>query len=95
MITHRPDHLLAEAAYKTLPAAPLSLDWSSIPELVRVVTLDLSGVQPPTKAMADAAGGEMHDKPSEGEIELFQARGTTFQLVSRSEERRVGKECRL
>jgi hypothetical protein len=82
MITHRPDHLLADAAYRTLPAAPLSLDWSLIPELVRVVTLDLSGVQPPTKAMANAAGGEMHDKPSEGEIKLFQARATTFQLVS-------------
>jgi hypothetical protein len=60
----------------------LAIDWSSIPELVRVVTLDLSGVQPPTKAMADAAGGEMHDKPSEGEIKLFQERGATFQLIS-------------
>ena len=82
MITHRPDHLLADAAYKILPAAPLNLDWSSIPELVNLVISDLGGVQPPTKAMADAAGGEMRDKPSDGEIRLFEERGTTFQLVS-------------
>lgn len=82
MISQRPAYLLADAAYKTLPKAPLSLDWSSIPELLRVVMLDLGGIQPPTKAMAEAAGGELHDKPSEGEIKLFQDRGTTFQLVS-------------
>ncbi|RYH15234.1 MAG: hypothetical protein EON54_28815, partial [Alcaligenaceae bacterium] len=44
--------------------------------------MDLSGVQPLTKAMMDAAGGELHDKPSEGEIALFQARDTNFQLIS-------------
>lgn len=32
--------------------------------------------------MADAAGGALHDKPSEGEIELFRKRGTNFQLIS-------------
>src|SRR4051812_7599045 len=82
MITQRPDHLLADGAYKTLPQGPLAIDWTSIPELVRVVTLDLGGIQPPTKAMAAAAGGEMRDNPCEDEIKLFQERGTTFQLVS-------------
>lgn len=82
MIENRPASLLADAAYGTLPKLPLALDWSSVPELIRVATLDLGGVQPITKAMAEAAGGTLHDKPSEGEIALFTERGTTFQLVS-------------
>jgi hypothetical protein len=82
MIENRPAHLLADAAFKTLPKAPLMVDWNSIPELLRVVMLDLSGIQPPTKEMVEAAGGELQDKPSEGEIKLFKDRGTKFQLVS-------------
>ncbi len=82
MITQRPDHLTSDAAYKTLPRAPLHIDWESVPELVRVVMLDLSGIQPPTSAMVEAAGGDLQDKPSEGEIALFQSRGTEFQLIS-------------
>lgn len=82
MIKNRPASLLADPSYSVLPKLPLALDWSSVPELIRVATLDLGGIQPITKAMADAAGGALHDKPSEGEIELFRKRGTNFQLIS-------------
>jgi len=82
MIEKRPASLLADPAYSILPKLPISLDWSSIPELIRGATLDLGGIQPITKAMVDAAGGPLHDKPSEGEVALFQRRGTSFQLIS-------------
>jgi hypothetical protein len=82
MIKNRPAFLLADEVYRTLPKLPFAVDWTSIPELLRVAMLDLSGIQPITKAMAEAAGGTMHDKPSEGEIELFRKLGTTFQLIS-------------
>lgn len=82
MIANRPASLLADPAYGILPKLPFALDWSSVPELIRVATLDLGGIQPVTKAMAEAAGGTLHDKPSDGEVELFRKRGTTFQLVS-------------
>ncbi len=82
MITNRPAALLADAAYCTLPKLPFALDWTSIPELIRVSMLDLSGVQPITKAMAEAAGGTLQDKPSDGEIEHFRRRETKFQLIS-------------
>ncbi|MCK1732964.1 hypothetical protein IVA79_03090 [Bradyrhizobium sp. 138] len=82
MIENRPASLLADPAYGVFPKPPYAVDWSSIPELIRVATLDLGGVQPVTKVMSEAAGGKMFDKPSEGEIALFQERGTNFQLVS-------------
>lgn len=82
MIEDRPASLLADPTYRTLPKLPLKVDWTSIPELLRAAMLDLSGIQPITKAMAEAAGGKMWDKPSEGEVELFRQRGTNFQLVS-------------
>lgn len=82
MIERRPAFLLDDDAYRTLPKAPLAVDWSCVPELVRIAILDLGGVQPPTRTMAEAAGGTLRDKPSEGEIALFRERGTTFQLVS-------------
>lgn len=82
MIENRPASLLADPAYGILPKLPIALEWSSVPELIRVATLDLGGVQPVTRAMADAAGGTLHDKPSDGEVELFHKRGTTFQLIS-------------
>jgi hypothetical protein len=82
MIENRPASLLADPAYSILPKLPISLDWSSIPELIRMATLDLGGIQPVTKAMSEAAGGTLHDKPSDGEVELFRERGTNFQLIS-------------
>jgi hypothetical protein len=82
MIENRPASLLADPAYGILPKLPLALDWSSVPELIRVATRDLGGIQPVIKAMVSAAGGKLHDKPSVGEIELFGKRGTNFQLIS-------------
>lgn len=82
LIERRPEFLLDDNAYRTLPKAPLAVDWSHVPELIRIAMLDLGGVQPPTLAMAKAAGDMMRDKPSEGEIALFRERGTMFQLVS-------------
>lgn len=82
MIGNRPAHLLADTAFKTLPKAPLTVDWSSIPELLRVAMLDLSGIQPPTREMVEAAGGELQDKPSEGRSNFSKERGTEFQFVS-------------
>jgi hypothetical protein len=82
MIKNRPTALLGDGAYCTLPKPPIALDWTSIPELIRVSMLDLGGIQPITKEMAEAAGGTVYDKPSEREIELFRKRGTKFQLVS-------------
>lgn len=82
MIKDRPAALLGDDDYGTLPKPPLRLDWTAIPELIRVSMLDLGGVQPLTKAMADAAGGQLFDKPSEGEIKLFRERGTKFQMIS-------------
>jgi Protein of unknown function (DUF559) len=82
MIENRPASLLADPGYSILPKLPIALDWSSVPELIRVATLDLGGVQPITKAMSEAAGGTLHDKPSDGEVELFRNRGTNFQLIS-------------
>ena len=51
MIENRPASLLADPAYGILPKLPFALDWSSVPELIRVATLDLGGIQPVTKAM--------------------------------------------
>ena len=82
MINDRPQALLDDPVYCTLPKPPLRVDWSSVPELIRVAMLDLGGVQPITKAMAEAAGGELRDKPSDGEIALFKQRGTHFQMIS-------------
>jgi hypothetical protein len=44
--------------------------------------LDLSGIQPITTAMIQAAGGALHDKPSDAEVDLFRKRGTKFQMIS-------------
>jgi hypothetical protein len=82
MINDRPQALLDDPVYCTLPKPPLRVDWSSVPELIRVAMLDLGGVQPITKAMAEAAGGELNDKLSDGEIALFKQRGTQFQMIS-------------
>ncbi len=82
MIRNRPVQLLADPSYGILPKPPFAIDWSSVPELIRVATFDLGGIQPVTKAMAEAAAGTLHDKPCQAEVELFRKRGTKFQLVS-------------
>ncbi|WP_414463705.1 endonuclease domain-containing protein [Hyphomicrobium sp. DY-1] len=82
MIKDRPQALLADPAYCTLPKPPLRVDWSSVPELIRAAMQDLGGIQPVTKAMAEAAGGKLRDKPSDGEVALFKKRGAQFQMIS-------------
>jgi hypothetical protein len=51
MIENRPAILLADLAYRTLPKLPLTLDWTSIPELIRVevMTMDLRMPSPEMK----------------------------------------------
>lgn len=82
MIKDRPDTLLADPCYREGLGPPYALDWRAVPELVRASMLDLGGIQPVTRAMAEAAGGALLDTPSEGEIALFRERGTQFQMIS-------------
>lgn len=82
MIKDRPASLLADPHYVEGLPPPYRIDWRAVPELVRVSMVDLGGVQPITKAMAEAAGGTLFDKPTDGEIALFRERGTQFQMIS-------------
>lgn len=82
MIQDRPAHLLADPSYSVRPPLPYRIDMSPVPDLVVRSITDLAGIQPITKAMFDAAGGELADKPSEGEVALFRAADTEFQLIS-------------
>ena len=81
MIKDRPAHLLADPSYSIRPPLPYRVDMSPVPDLVARSISDLAGVQPVTKAMFDAAGGTLGDKLSEGEVALFRAAGTEFQLI--------------
>jgi hypothetical protein len=82
MIRDRPAHLLADPAYSVRPPLPYLVDWSTVPELIRHSTADLGGIQPVTRAMIDAAGGILHDLPSEAELAMFRQLGTEFQIIS-------------
>ena len=73
---------MSDEAYCTRPPLPYAIDWSPVPDLVRASTADLGGIQPTTKAMFDAAGGRITVVPTKGEVELFRALGTRFQMVS-------------
>jgi len=81
MIKDRPAHLLTDPSYSIRPPLPYRVDMSPVPDLVVRSVGDLAGIQPVTKAMFDAARGELTDKPSEGEVALFRAAGTEFQLI--------------
>lgn len=81
MIKDRPAHLLADPSYSVRPPLPYRVDMSPVPDLVARSVGDLAGIQPVTKAMFDAARGKLTDKPSEGEVALFRASGTEFQLI--------------
>lgn len=81
MIRNRPASLLADPGYTTLPALPIALDLAAVPKWIKASILTLGGVQPITGAMAKAAGGELQDQPSAGELALFRESGTRFQLV--------------
>ena len=64
-----------------VPPRPFDAAWEDIPEIVRVSLEPLSGIQPITKQMADRAGGVLHTKPNDAEIEFFRQQGTTFQII--------------
>ncbi len=81
MINNRPELLRSLPHYTGVPAREFGVDMAAIPELVRLSLNALGGVQPVTRAMAAAAGGDMYDKPSEGEIALHQRLGSRFQLI--------------
>jgi hypothetical protein len=73
---------MEDQAYHTRASPPYLIDWSSVPDLVRASTADLRGIQPITRAMFEAAGGQISDRPSEKEIEMFRSLGARFQLIS-------------
>lgn len=65
-----------------VPPRPFDAAWQSIPEVVRVSMMPLSGIQPITTEMFEAAGRELLTKPSEAEVELFRKKKTSFQMIS-------------
>jgi hypothetical protein len=81
MIDNRPKHLLDQKDYKQLPRAPFAVEFGALPDLVREALGPLGGIQPVTGEMITAAGGELRDMPSDGEIRLFRGKGTLFQPV--------------
>lgn len=81
MINNRPELLRSLPYYTGVPTREFGVDMAAIPELVRLSLDALGGVQPVTGAIAAAAGGDMYDKPSEGEIALHQRLGSRFQLI--------------
>ncbi|MER8911428.1 very short patch repair endonuclease [Mesorhizobium sp. M0854] len=82
MIENRPKHLTDQDDYNRLPAEPFSVAFENLPPLLRGCLAPVGGVQPITGAMSKAAGAILRDKPSEGEIEMFRAAGTQFQMIS-------------
>lgn len=64
-----------------VPPRPFSAAWDDIPEIVRMMLMPLSGIQPVTKQMSDAAGGVLRTEPSQAEVELFRKEATTFQMI--------------
>jgi hypothetical protein len=82
MIKGRPTLLTSDEVYCTRPPLPYAIDWSPVPDHIRSSIADLGGIQPTTKAMFEAAGGTITDVPTDGEVELFRARGTRFQMLS-------------
>jgi hypothetical protein len=82
MINNRPKHLLNQDTYKELLTKAFAVHFETLPELVRQALGPLGGIQPVTREMTKAAGGILHDVPSEGEIELFREKGVVFQMIS-------------
>ena len=81
MIRDRPPSLAENPFYARTPRADVTVDLSSLPDLLRLDLLSLSGVQPITRAIAEAAGGDLRDNPSPGEVALHRRRDTQFQLI--------------
>lgn len=82
MIENRPKHLTDQDDYNRFPTEPFSLAFKNLPPLLRQCLTPVGGVQPITGAMFKAADGILRDKPSEGEIAMFRAAGTQFQMIS-------------
>lgn len=82
MFDNRPTFLTDDPSYSRLPSLPLGLDLGTVPDWIKLSLLHLGGVQPVTGAMANAAGGLLADRPSDGEIEMFRAQGAQFQTIS-------------
>ncbi|MFW2545737.1 hypothetical protein ACN2XU_24270 [Primorskyibacter sp. 2E107] len=76
-----PARLDAYREHLLVPPRPFAAAWEDIPEIIRVGLEPLSGIQPITGKMADVAGGELHTKPSEAEVQFFREQGTTFQMI--------------
>lgn len=81
MIRDRPASLAGNPHYTALPEGEIVVDLSSLPEILRLDLDSLSGIQPITRSMVEAAGGLFRDDPSPGEIALHLERGTAFQMV--------------
>ncbi|MBY5316720.1 endonuclease domain-containing protein [Rhizobium leguminosarum] len=82
MIRNRPKHLLDQDGYNKFPSEPFFLGIGAVPELLRGSLEAVTGIQPVTTAMLEAAGGAITDMPTSGEVQLFNNLGTKFQLIS-------------
>jgi very-short-patch-repair endonuclease len=81
MILNRPPLLSKIPHYSALPTADIAVDFSALPPLLKLDLDTLSGVQPITRATAEAAGGTLRDNVSHGEATLHRRRAARFQLV--------------
>src|SRR6478752_5139997 len=82
VINNRPRYLVDDPNYRIIPPLPIGLDLGTVPEWIKLSMLFLSGVQPLTGEMAEAARFIMEDRPSEGELELYRRKETRFQMIS-------------
>jgi hypothetical protein len=81
LIRDRPPSLAENPFYACTPRVDITADLSGLPDLLRLDLVSLSGIQPITKAIAVAAGGDLRDSPSPGEVALHRQRDARFQLI--------------
>lgn len=81
MIRDRPPSLAENPFYARAPRVDITADLGGLPDLLRLDLVSLSGVQPITKAIAEAAGGNLRDNLSPGEVALHRQRDARFQLI--------------
>ncbi|POR49337.1 hypothetical protein [Bosea psychrotolerans] len=82
MIDNRPRYLTDDPAYPAIPPLPIGLNLGTVPDGIKFSMLHLGGVQPLTGAMAEAAGFQLEDRPSAGELALYRQNQTRFQMIS-------------
>lgn len=80
MIIDRPSGLLTQKFYAG-PPPNIRPELSSLPDLLKLDMVRLSGIQPITGKLMDAAGGHMRDNPCEAEIDIHRTNGSRFQLI--------------